>query len=334
MSKIAIVGFGYIGGYVCSSLLDAGYSVTIFDRFIFGNRVKVPEAAEVRFIDIRDISAEQLISFDCVIDLCGVSNDPSGKLNRDLTVQINQVGRVRLANEAKKAQVPRYIFASSCSVFGASESICSEESATNPLTLYAKSCLHAETEIKKIASSGFRINVLRFGTVYGFSEFRMRMDLVVQLMVRSALEHGRLTVLGGGRQKRPLVSLQTISSFIDHLLRGDSWECFDLTCVVEQNYTILELAHKIAEHPRLNAKVDIVPDDHDERDYAVDNRKFKVMNPALDPERVFNEEISNLIQYLSRNGSYDVDESVTLKTYKRFLGIQENILNAGHLLRF
>src|SRR5262249_27536227 len=136
------------------------------------------------------------------------SNDPSGDLNPELTLQINHAGRRRVAEMAKKAGVERYVLSSSCSVYGQSQGKdLAEDGPTSPLTTYARANLKAAADILPLAGGGFSCTVLRNATVFGLSA-RMRFDLIVNLMTLHAVEKGRITIMGGGRQWRPLVHVQ------------------------------------------------------------------------------------------------------------------------------
>ncbi|GAG13010.1 unnamed protein product, partial [marine sediment metagenome] len=171
-------------------LLDRGHSVTVIDRFFFGRNL-LSDALNLKIYeaDIRTFDEKLLQGMDAVIDLAALSNDPCGELNPEWTWQINCSGRVRVARLAKKNGVKRYIFPSSCSVYGFQEGILTEENKTNPLTTYAKANFQAEEEILPLNDSNFTVTVIRQATVYGLSG-RMRFDLAINGMAKGFFING------------------------------------------------------------------------------------------------------------------------------------------------
>lgn len=213
MNKHVIMtgGGGYVGSVAAGYLLDAGYNLTIIDRFFFGEsclkslrghpRLKLQEA------DIRDLTPQDFEDAWAVVDLAALSNDPTGDLDHDLTREINEHGRINLARSAKLAGVERYVFLSSCSVYGSgSEENLKEDSPLRPLTAYARACAAAEEKIRALNDNGFTAVALRLGTVFGLSS-RMRFDLVVNVMTAAAFDHAVISVTGGC-QWRPLVHVK------------------------------------------------------------------------------------------------------------------------------
>jgi nucleoside-diphosphate-sugar epimerase len=216
MSKVMVTGAGgYIGTQLVRDLVKAGHEVTAVDRFFFGkeplsefignNKVTIKQK------DIRDLDQNDFKGHDAVCDLACLSNDPAGEIDPQLTYQINRDGRIHVAKTAKQAGVPKYIISSSCSVYGKGEEPqLSETSKTNPISVYAKSTLEAEQQNLSIADNNFSVTSLRNATVFGLST-RMRFDLVVNLMTLTAFQKGRIIVMGGGLQWRPLVHLSDVS---------------------------------------------------------------------------------------------------------------------------
>ena len=168
MSKIiAVTGAGgYIGSVLVGRLLDAGYRVRALDRFYFGantlDRYADRPALETRTIDIRDLTPRELEGCWGVIDLSGLSNDPSAEVDLRLTWEINEKGRIELARSAQKAGVERYVFSGSCSVYGAGgDEELGEDSELNPLTAYAQAAAKAEAAIRAMNRPGFTTVALR-----------------------------------------------------------------------------------------------------------------------------------------------------------------------------
>ncbi|MCZ2808638.1 MAG: SDR family oxidoreductase, partial [Candidatus Bathyarchaeota archaeon] len=184
MNVLVTGGAGYIGSVMSRILLEKGYSVTCLDRLFFGTDSIKDIADKITLVkdDIRFFNPEILKGVDAVFDLAALSNDPSGELEPQKTLEINHNGRVRVARLAKKYGVKKYVLASTCSVYGFQEGIITEESGLNPLTTYAKANMMAEKEVLPLADKTFSATVLRQATVYGFS-YRMRFDLAINGMV-------------------------------------------------------------------------------------------------------------------------------------------------------
>jgi nucleoside-diphosphate-sugar epimerase len=283
MKRIAVTGAGgYIGSRLVQQLIEAGHSVLAIDRFFFGqSALTAPtngHAGQLEILrrDIRDLTADDLSGCEVVVDLAALSNDPSGDLDPDLTLKINHIGRVHVARMARDAGVARYVMASSCSVYGhGGDEFCDEDSPTDPLTVYAKSMLLAEHDILPMASHDFCVTALRNATVFGLSP-RMRFDLVVNIMTRHAVETGRLTVLGGGRQWRPLVHVadvgRSIQAVFDAPRQAVNGEVFN---VGHENARVLSIAYMVREALPFPIQIDVAPEDADARDYRVSFDKIK-----------------------------------------------------------
>ena len=273
-------GGGYIGSVLVNKLLDCGFNVTVIDRFFFGEEIlRFNHHANVSLVrqDIRFLSEADLSDFYAVYDLAAISNDPSGDIDPKITKSINIDGRLNLAKCAKLAGVERYLFFSSCSVYGKSQSefsLLDEESDTNPLTVYAESMLEGESLVIDLASPDFCVTVLRLGTVFGVSD-RMRFDLAVNLMTWSALVNREIIIMGGGNQCRPFVSVKDVADIACSVMQYDekSVICGQKFNVVHQNYSVFDLAREIADcFPGVQLKN--ADDQIDERDYRVSSLKL------------------------------------------------------------
>ena len=320
---------GYIGTQLVRDLVNSGHEVTAVDRYFFGkeplaefvgnNKVNILQK------DIRDLNAKDFSGHDAVCDLACLSNDPAGEIDPELTYSINRDGRIHVAKTAKSAGVEKYIISSSCSVYGKGEEPhLSETSKTNPISVYAKSTLEAEQQNLSIADSNFSVTALRNATVFGLST-RMRFDLVVNLMTLTAFQKGRIIVMGGGLQWRPLVHLSDVSKAFLNVIGAKkdkvNKEVFNIGL---DNFQIKNLAYLVREELPFPVEIDIAPDDADKRDYNV---VFSKAESVLG----FKAE-TNVIQgikeiYLAlKSGSVDVGpKTITVQWYR-------NILDAKALL--
>ncbi len=268
-------GGGYIGCMLCEMLLDAGNKVICLDRFYFGQDKISHLRGNPNFTtvkdDIRLVPKNVFNGVEVVIDVAGLSNDPSCDLTPNLTEEVNLKGVVRFANLAKEAGVERYIFSSSCSIYGAGSSQkLTEESTVNPLSLYAKSKIGAEKKIKEIASDAFCVTFLRNATVYGVSP-RMRFDLIVNIMTMYAYTKRKIFVLGGGQQWRPNIHLRDAARAFMLIMDAPkdkiNKEVFNVGSN-EQNYQVIKVANMIRDVVPYT-EIEMVPEDVDKRSYNV-----------------------------------------------------------------
>jgi nucleoside-diphosphate-sugar epimerase len=212
--KVAVTGHnGYIGSVMVPFLQKAGHEVVGLDTYLyegctFGPEIPDPKAMRM---DLRDVDASQLRGFDAVIHLAALCNDPLGNQNPATTYDINHHASVKLAAAAKDAGVPRYIFASSCSLYGlAGDEMLTEEAGFNPITPYGESKILAERDIRPLADDSFSPCYMRNATAYGVSP-RLRCDIVVNNLVGFAYTQGDVLIQSDGTPWRPLVHVEDIS---------------------------------------------------------------------------------------------------------------------------
>lgn len=267
---------GYIGATLVDLLLAAGKRVIGLDRYFFGEALLGDTLQHPSFTllrkDLRDVELSDLHGVDAVCDLAALSNDPAGALDEKLTWAINHQAKVRTAQLAKRAGVRRYVLASSCSVYGSGDgALLTEESQPRPISTYARASLAAETDVLPLADSTFTVTAFRQATVFGLAK-RLRFDLVVNLMTLNAVQKGKIFVLGGGRQWRPIVHVRdTAGAFVSLLDRAPSeinGKVFNIGSS-EHNYQVLSLAYIVRENVPFPIELDIVPDDSDARNYQV-----------------------------------------------------------------
>ncbi|MBI5456390.1 SDR family oxidoreductase [Candidatus Kaiserbacteria bacterium] len=329
--KILITGnLGYIGPVVVRHLRDVFRGATLigFDSGFFKenliDREKFPDERidEQQIGDVRRISSEALVGVDVVVQLAAISNDPMGKEFERPTKEINADASVQLAKEAKRAGVRQFIFASSCSVYGAGgESAKNEESALDPLTAYARSKVEAEKELKNIADKEFVVTCLRFATACGFSP-RMRFDLVLNDFVASALATGRIEILSDGTPWRPLIHVKDMARAIEWAILRQKGEAFLVLNVGsdEWNYQVRQLAAAVQQeigNTTLSINENAAPD---KRSYRVDFSLFKRLAPMHQPRETLHSAVKEIAEKLRSCGFSDTNfrssEYIRLKVLK------------------
>ena len=285
--RILVTGHhGYIGSVLGPILQAAGHDVVGLDTFFyrgcdFGER---HELEPVLARDIRDATARDLEGFDAVVHLAALSNDPLGDLNAAWTYEINRDGTIALARAAKAAGVRRFVFASSCSMYGAAGSDALDESAPlHPLTPYAESKVAAETALRELAGDGFSSVAMRNATVYGASP-RLRLDIVLNNLVAWAHTTGAIRLQSDGTPWRPLVHVRDVAAATVALLDAPAdlvaGQAFNIGSA-EQNYRIGELAEIVHERFPQCAVTFAEGAAPDPRSYRVDFTKFATAFPGF-----------------------------------------------------
>ena len=279
--RVLVTGHqGYLGTVMVPILQAAGHDVTGLDSGFFADCVLGPAPAdppELR-VDLRDVTREQLVGFDAVIHLAALSNDPLGSLAPQITYDINHHASVRLARLAKEAGVRRFLYASTCSVYGAAGGdLVTESAPLRPLTPYAESKVLVEDDVAAIADESFSPVFLRNATAFGFSP-RLRADIVLNNLVGHAVLTGDVRVLSDGTPWRPLVHARDIAHAFLVALEApiEKVHCAAYNVGTEaNNLTVAEIAQSV---------VDVVPGakllitgetGSDPRSYRVDFSAFQ-----------------------------------------------------------
>jgi nucleoside-diphosphate-sugar epimerase len=326
MNILVTGGAGYIGSVISRILLQRGYNVTILDRLFFGSDSIKDITDKITLIkdDIRFFNPEILKCVDAVFDLAALSNDPCGELDPQKTLEINYKGRVRVANLAKKYGVKKYVFASTCSVYGFQEGLINEDSSLNPLTTYAKASVMAEKEILSLADETFSVTILRQATVYGFS-YRMRFDLAINGMVLGYYKNGKIPIMRDGKQWRPFVNVKDTSNAFIKILEAEpelvNGQIFNVGNN-QQNIQIFDLAKLVAEACSLPFNYEWYGD-CDTRSYRVNFNKIKnTLN--FKPQTSIKKGAKNVFDALNK-GRLNPDDMrmITVKWYKHLLEMQQ-----------
>lgn len=279
--KVVVTGAaGYIGAATVARLLDAGHTVAGLDCLRFGGTALLGSYLTGRFSltrgDIRDrtLVARVFADADAVVHLAGIVGDPACAAEPDLACAVNLDAAVALHEAAGRAGVARFVFASTCSVYGHCASPADEAAPLNPLSLYAQNKVDAETQLLGAVPGGMATTVLRFATVYGLAP-RMRFDLVVNTLVAHALTTGRVQVFTPAAW-RPLIHVADVADAITSVVQAPAatvgTQVFNVGSA--DNWQLADVARLVAGICGPSVQVDISPVDGDARDYRITTSKL------------------------------------------------------------
>jgi nucleoside-diphosphate-sugar epimerase len=274
MNVLVTGGAGYLGSVLVPKLLARGHRVKVLDIGYFGVghlRAFRPTVELVRD-DVGRVSKdakfrdELLDGIDCIIHLAAISNDPSAELNPELTEQVNLQGTLELADIARARGI-RFLFSSSCSVYGEAPGELNEDSALDPLTVYAVSKVKAERALEQMASTAWRPISLRNGTLFGHSP-RMRFDLVVNIFSLYSTLYNEIKIFGPGMQWRPYLHVNDCARAFVHFAESQEYR-HSIYNIANENLRVVDVATIFQRiNPRLKAvHLDVAEPDH--RDYRV-----------------------------------------------------------------
>jgi nucleoside-diphosphate-sugar epimerase len=291
VNRVLIIGgAGYIGSSLSRVLLERGYDVRVLDNAVYGTHGidELRDHQRFEFIDgdMRSIEAvtDAIVDVEAVVHLGALVGDPASEINSQKTLEMNYHATQMVANVCKYHQVNRFIFASTCSVYGRShdpETLLTEEDSLNPVSLYAKTKIESERALLDMSNGNFSPTIFRMATIYGLAP-RMRFDLVVNILNAKAHFEGKVPIFGG-KQFRPNVHVRDAARAYVEVLEAPiedvGGEVFNVGSN-EQNYQIEDLGKRIAEaYP--DAEIEWHRDKEDDRSYQVD---FSKIEETLDYE--------------------------------------------------
>lgn len=260
--------------------------------------------------DVRDIQPELLSGIDCIVYLAAISNDPMGQITEELTFEINYKAAIRLAQMARRMKTQSFIYASSCSIYGAqdNDALLDENAPTQPLTAYAKSKCMTETGLMKLSDSDFQVTCLRFSTACGMSS-NMRLDLFLNDFVAGAMTKSEILLLSNGLSWRPVIHVKDMARAISWAVSRQAGEDFLIVNVGSEscNYQVRDAAHLVTQEikgSRIRYDAAAGPDP---RSYRVSFKRFQELAPHHQPQIGVKEAIRDIYKGLSAAGFLDAD---------------------------
>ena len=332
--KILVVGnLGYIGPMVAKHFRQqhpdafiAGYDIGYFIQNYTANGIVGDTLLNKQYYgDVRNFDATILKGFDAVIYLAAISNDPMGNVFEQPTLDINFNAAISIAKHAKQSGVKHFVFASSCSVYGFADTAPRmENSEVNPLTAYAKSKVYAEQGLEPLADKNFQITCLRFATACGYSD-RLRLDLVLNDFVASAIADKKITILSDGTPWRPLIHVKDMARAMDWAIQRKEGGDFLIinTGSNQWNYQVKELAAAVQ---KLFPDVEVSINENaqpDKRSYKVSFNLYEQLAPKHQPQVSLTAAVEDLKNGLEKIHFHDANfrqsHLIRLKTIQQLI---------------
>ena len=332
--KILVVGnLGYIGPMVAKHFRQqypdafiAGYDIGYFIQNYTANGVVGDTLLNKQYYgDVRNFDTTILKGFDAVIYLAAISNDPMGNVFEQPTLDINFNAAISIAKQAKQSGVKHFVFASSCSVYGFADTAPRmENSEVNPLTAYAKSKVYAEQGLEPLADNNFQVTCLRFATACGYSD-RLRLDLVLNDFVASAIADKKITILSDGTPWRPLIHVKDMARAMDWAIQRKEGGNFLIinTGSNQWNYQVKELAAAVQ---KLFPDVEVSINENaqpDKRSYKVSFNLYEQLAPRHQPQVSLTAAVEDLKNGLEKIHFHDANfrqsHLIRLKTIQQLI---------------
>lgn len=314
MKVLIAGGAGYLGSLLVPNLLERGYEVTVVDLLWFGNHLP-PEVTLLRK-DVLDLTEEEVAGHEQVVFLAGVSNDPMAEYSPSANFIYNGAAPAYLAYLARRAGVRRFVYGSSCSIYGYStDALCAEDEPTVCHYPYGISKLQGERACLQLGDEGFSVISLRKGTICGWSP-RMRLDLVINTMFRTALSEGRIVVRNPAIWRPVLAIRDAVAAYVRALEAAP--DVSGVFNVASDNYTVGELGDRVKEavEKRLDHRIDLrIHDEHDLRSYKVSTEKAtRVL--GFHPRHDVLSIVDELFAHLPEIGDWDDPRYYNIEVFK------------------
>ena len=310
MNVLVTGGCGYKGHILVKKLLARDYRVVVLDTIWFGNFLGHHKNLEVIHGDVRDIESLDLAHIDVIVHLSSVANDPCGDLDPKLTWEISALATMQLADKARRKGVPRFIYASSGSVYGVKEELnVTEDLSLKPLSEYNKTKMVSERALLSY-SDDMIIQIVRPATVCGYSP-RMRLDVSVNMLTMQALVNNRITVFGGD-QIRPNIHIEDITDVYLHMI--DNPQLAGVYNAGFENMSILDIAKQVTDF--VDSEI-VITESQDPRSYRINSSKL--LATGFEPNLTVRDAISDLVAKYNEGVLTDRPEFYNLKAMEKII---------------